>query len=152
MKPQLSNDVLTAKDAETLAIAMREAVLVGKDIHPVEIERLCCFVIKGRALEMMSSTIHDLTVAMQAAVIEWQHGKGAEAGMVWISNTLWGPGLLPDEDAEYGKEAQAWFDANQAHPMPPCSVCGRPSNQLGGGVAACSVEHFRQAKEEAPNA
>jgi len=101
--------------------------------------------------KMMSEMHHDLLVVMQAAFIEWQHGNGADAAMTWIANTLDGPGLIPDKNAPYGKEAQAWFDANQAHPMPPCSVCGRPSNQLGGGVSACSVEHFRQAKGETPN-
>ena len=103
-------------------------------------------------LKMMTEMNHDLLVVMQASFIEWQHGKGAEEAMHWIANTLDGPGLIPDENAPYGKEAQAFFDANQANPMPPCSVCGRPSNQLGWGVAACSVEHFRQAKGETPNA
>lgn len=46
-RPQLSSDVLTIKDADALAISIREAILVGKGIHPVDIERLCCFVIKA---------------------------------------------------------------------------------------------------------
>lgn len=104
-----------------------------------------------KALKAMADSHNDLIVAMQAAFIEWQHGKGAEAAMQWIGNTLDGPGLLPDEDEPYGKEAQAWWDANNSHPMPKCSICGRPSNRCGGGVAACSKEHFQQAKNMGPN-
>lgn len=47
-------------------------------------------------------------IAMQAAWIEWKHGRGADEGMEWIENTLDGPGLIPDEDA--GTDAQAFFD------------------------------------------
>jgi len=46
-------------------------------------------------------------IAMQSAVIEWEKGKGAAAGMQWIWNTLFGPGLIPDEDET---DAQAYFD------------------------------------------
>ncbi|MDP3399730.1 MAG: hypothetical protein Q8R97_01265, partial [Brevundimonas sp.] len=62
----------------------------------------------------------DLNVVMQAAWIEWQHGGGAELAMTWIHNTLLGPGLIPEDDAPYSKEAQAWFDANRSHPFPAC--------------------------------
>lgn len=86
----------------------------------------------------------DLIVAMQAAIIEWQHGKGAEAGLQWIVNTLAGPGFLPDESAPYGKEAQAWFSANCANPMPTCA-CGRPSHIGWMGQGFCSDEHYRAA-------
>lgn len=44
--PQLSNDVLSLKDGMQLAVAMREAILSGKEFHSIEVERLCCFVIK----------------------------------------------------------------------------------------------------------
>lgn len=44
---------------------------------------------------------------MRAAVIEWQNGKGAEAGMEWIWNGLVGPGELPPKDET---QAQAYFD------------------------------------------
>lgn len=91
--------------------------------------------------------IHDMTVAEQAAWIEWQHGRGAEAAMVWIQNGLVGPGHIPDEDEPYGKEAQAWFDANRSRPFPTCS-CGRPSNILWMGQGFCSEPHYRQAKAE----
>lgn len=56
-------------------------------------------------------------IAMQAALID-QHHKGHEAGMVWIGNTLFGPGLIPDigEALALSKTnpAQAWFDAKTA--------------------------------------
>jgi len=46
-------------------------------------------------------------LAMRCAVIEWDHGGGAKAGMSWIYNTLRGPGELPPQDAT---GAQAYFD------------------------------------------
>lgn len=96
------------------------------------------------ATKMLGDALNDQIVAMQAAFIEWQHGKGAEAAMVWIANTLSGPGLIPDENAPYGKEAQAWFDANNSHPFPVCA-CGRPSNQMQSGVGGCCIDHLQTA-------
>ena len=56
-------------------------------------------------------------IAMQAALID-QHHKGHEAGMVWIGNTLFGPGLIPDIGEALALSAtdpaQAWFDAKTA--------------------------------------
>jgi len=92
----------------------------------------------------LEDCFNDLIVAMQSAYIEWQHGGGAEEAMQWIGNTLEGPGNIPDEDAPYGKDAQAWWDANNAHPMPLCA-CGRPSNRTGGGASGCSEDHYREA-------
>lgn len=46
-------------------------------------------------------------LAMRCAVIEWDRGAGAKAGMSWIYNTLRGPGELPPQDAI---GAQAYFD------------------------------------------
>ncbi|MCH4576206.1 hypothetical protein [Achromobacter xylosoxidans] len=92
----------------------------------------------------LSKIIHNMTVAQQAAWIEWQHGAGAEAGMQWIENGLAGPGQIPDADEPYGTEAQAYFDANQADPLPVCH-CGRPSNILHMGNGYCSDEHYRAA-------
>lgn len=89
--------------------------------------------------------IHDMVVAQQAAWIEWQHGRGAEAGMTWIQNGLVGPGHIPDEDEPYGKEAQAWYDANCSNPLPAC-FCGRPSNILWTGQGFCSEAHYQQAR------
>lgn len=49
-------------------------------------------------------------IAMQAAVIDAQL-QSPKAGMRWILNTLFGPGLLPDlEQARAMGGAQAWFD------------------------------------------
>ena len=93
---------------------------------------------------MLGDLFHDKVTAEQSAVIEWLHGKGAEAGMRWIANGLWGPGFLPDAEAPWGTDAQAWFDANRAEPLPVCA-CGRPSNTFGQGIAACSIEHFNAA-------
>ncbi len=99
---------------------------------------------------MLAESHHDLIVAMQAAYIEWKHGRGADAAMQWIGNTLRGPGLIPGEGEPYATEAQAWFDANNANPMPKCE-CGRPSNMVGAGVAGCCREHFEAAKNKRPN-
>lgn len=94
-----------------------------------------------QAYTELASMFHDQVVAQQAAWIEWQHGKGAEEGMRWIENGLCGPGHIPDEEAPYGTEAQAWFDANQSNPFPTCP-CGRPSNILWMGYGFCSNEHY----------
>lgn len=96
-------------------------------------------------IKTLSDIIHDQTVAMQSAIIEWQHGSGAEAGLNWIVNTLSGPGHLPDFDAPHGKHAQFWFNANQANPMPTC-FCGNPSSSLWMGQGFCCDEHYREAK------
>ena len=42
-------------------------------------------------LKMITDMHHDLLVVMQAALIEWKHGEGAEAALRWIVNTLDGP-------------------------------------------------------------
>lgn len=94
-----------------------------------------------RTLNDLGKIIHDMTVAQQAAWIEWQHGKGAEEAMSWIHNGLVGPGFIPDEDEPYGKEAQAYFDANRSDPFPIC-YCGRPSNSLWMGQGFCCREHY----------
>ncbi|RQZ78809.1 hypothetical protein DF056_20650 [Burkholderia cepacia] len=96
-------------------------------------------------IKTMSDIIHDQTVAMQSAIIEWQHGNGAEAGLSWIVNTLEGPGHFPDFDAPHGKHAQFWFNANQANPLPAC-FCGNPSSSLWMGQGFCCDEHYREAK------
>lgn len=92
--------------------------------------------------------VHDMVTAEQAAWIEWQHGRGADAAMTWIHNGLCGPGHIPDEDAPWGKDPQAWYDANKAHPFPACH-CGRPSNQLWMGHGACCDEHMQEVVRQA---
>lgn len=100
------------------------------------------------ATKILSDAMHDNIVAMQAAWIEWRHGRGPEAAMQWIENTLYGPGFIPKHDAPYGTEAQAFFDANQANPLPTCA-CGRPSNIGWMGKGFCSEEHYREARARA---
>jgi len=98
---------------------------------------------KDTLAEELSKVIHNLIVAQQAAFIEWKHGKGADAAMQWIANGLSGPGHIPNPDAPYGREAQAWYDANRTDPFPTC-FCGRPSNILAKGMGFCSQEHYNQ--------
>lgn len=95
-------------------------------------------------VKLISEALHDHIVVMQAALIEWKHGGGAEAALGWIENTLCGPGLLPDAASPYGTEAQAYFDANRSNPFPLCP-CGRPSNILWMGKGFCCDAHFREA-------
>lgn len=99
--------------------------------------------------ETLSKALHNNLVAMQAAWIEWKHGRGADAAMQWIENSLDGPGLIPDEDGPWGKEAQAFFDANKSDPFPAC-VCGRPSNILSAGGGYCSNACY-EARERPNN-
>lgn len=96
-------------------------------------------------LKQAHKIMHDQTVANQAAWIEWQHGRGAEAGMQWIENGLRGPGHIPQDSEPYGKESQAYFDANRCDPMPEC-ICGRPSNQLWMDYGACCDAHMETIK------
>ncbi len=98
----------------------------------------------------IGDSMNDLIVTMQAAWIEWKYGRGADAAMLWIENSLDGPGSIPDPDEPYATEAQAWYDLNRAHPWPPCVVCGRPTHIMSGGVAWCSPEHERQHKASDP--
>ena len=98
--------------------------------------------------KMLANIVHDQTVAMQAALIEWKFGQGVDAGFSWISNTLAGPGHLPDFDAEYGKNAQLWFNNNCAEPNPKC-FCGNPSHIVWMGQGFCCDQHFDEAKAKA---
>jgi len=66
-----------------------------------------------RCTQTLASIMHNNTVAMQAAWIEWQYGEGPEGAMAWIENTLDGPGLIPESDEPFATEAQAYFDANK---------------------------------------
>lgn len=104
-----------------------------------------------RVVKMLGEVIQNLVVGNQAAWIEWQHGKGAEAAMGWISNGLEGPGHIPDEDEPYSKEPQAWYDANCADPMPKC-FCGRPSNIGWMGRGFCCDAHYKEGKTLAQQA
>lgn len=121
--------------ADAAIAAMHRAPAAG---DALELKR------KTDLIAELSKIIHNMTVAQQAAWIEWRHGAGADAAMQWIENGLYGPGHIPDEDEPYGTEAQAYFDANQADPFPVCH-CGRPSNILHMGSGYCSDEHYRAA-------
>jgi hypothetical protein len=101
-------------------------------------------------LKLMADAFHNNVVAMQAAVIEWQHGQGPEAAMAWIVNTLEGPGLLPKPEEPYSTEAQAYFDKHRADPFPEC-FCGRPSNIYWKGQGFCCDAHHAEAKLRAVN-
>lgn len=101
-------------------------------------------------LKMVADMHHDAMVTMQAALIEWKHGKGAEAALQWLVNTLEGPGLLPSPDEPWGKDAQRYFDANQSNPLPVCA-CGTPSHIVWMDRGFCSEEHFREAKAASLN-
>jgi hypothetical protein len=48
----------------------------------------------SRAIETAGKITHNMTVANQAAWIEWKHGAGADSAMEWIENGLIGPGLI----------------------------------------------------------
>lgn len=76
-----------------------------------------------RRAVVFSDIIDRHCIAMQAALIEQSIGKGDDAALEWIANTLDGPGLLPSmSDAAHlpntpkDGPAQAWFDAKLAEP------------------------------------
>lgn len=55
-------------------------------------------------LKISNQTLHSQIVAIKAASIAGST-MGAENGMIWLNNYLWGPGLLPtDEELEMGAE------------------------------------------------
>lgn len=60
-----------------------------------------------KASMVLLYSLEKTLLSMQAAVIEYQHGGGAEGAMEWIINTLAQPGNMPDK-AEMN--AQAYFD------------------------------------------
>ena len=68
-------------------------------------------------IRLTNDIITNQCIAMQSALID-EHHQDASAGMMWISNTLFGPGLIPDigEAMALSKinPAQAWFDAKTA--------------------------------------
>ena len=98
--------------------------------------------------QMLADSFNNVLTAMQAAWIEWKHGKGAESAMEWIHNQLEGPGNCPDENEPWGKDAQAWWDSHKSDVFPDCP-CGRPSNTLSRGHGYCSWAHMKQY--EAPS-
>ena len=87
--------------------------------------------------------LNDYTVTMQACAIETEH-NGHAAGYQWIYNTLAGPGLIPEPDAEWYESAQLYWNANNSHPFGPCGICGKPSHISSSRGTACCDEHDQQ--------
>lgn len=96
-------------------------------------------------LKQTSDSLNDKIVTMQAAVIDAKQ-NGPEAGMQWITNTLWGPGLIPVESEPWVNNAQHYYSHNCSNPLGPCGVCGAPSSVSGAGHVACCMEHHKQLK------
>lgn len=61
-----------------------------------------------------------LMLAMRAAIIESEHGKGAEAGIDWLIAALEGPGELPPASET---DAQAYFDREMVSVDAEMDVC-----------------------------
>lgn len=98
-------------------------------------------------LQDLANFHHDLLVTMQAAIIEWRHGRGAEAAMLWVENTLDGPGLLPDANDPYGRDPQMWMSANRHDRWQAC-FCGNPSHIMWMGHGFCCDEHYKDGKKQ----
>lgn len=79
----------------------------------------------------------EMIVVMQAAWIEWKHGSGPEAAMIWIHNTLAGPGLIPDPSEPFGRDSQNWFAHHRPNAFPPCVKCGAPGRVMVGKEGYC---------------
>jgi len=104
-----------------------------------------------RLLGERTKSMEELLVVMQAVLIEWKHGRGADAALQWVVNTLAGPGLLPDADAPYGREAQMWFNEHSPNNLCPRCACGRPSHIGWMGQGFCCEEHYAAAKAKTLN-
>lgn len=100
-----------------------------------------------RSLEAMGQIVHNMTVAQQAAWLEWQTGNGAEAAMDWIENGLIGPGLLPeDEDGKpVGLTAQAFFDQNADEELKGKRLGGTLTPKGWRGALLWSLYHHQGA-------
>lgn len=108
-------------------------------------------------VQILGDSLGDNIAAMQAAYLEWQHGKGAEEAMLWIVNTLSGPGLIPGmlaevdewerDHSDWATNPQLWFAAHKSRPFPTCP-CGRPSSHAGSSVGWCSPEHQQLALDK----
>jgi hypothetical protein len=102
-------DAFDGESAEV--VALRLALVKERDELRADLKRYKAHIRMGNDI------ITNQCIAMQSALID-QHHKGHEAGMVWIGNTLFGPGLIPDigEALALSKTApaQAWFDTKSA--------------------------------------
>jgi len=95
----------------------------------------------------LDKIVHNLTVGMQAALIDAHH-NGDKSGMMWIYNALEGPGNLPDINDKWSCDANDYWLAHKTDPMGPCEVCGKPSGIMSGGHVACCREHLDAAKQQ----
>jgi hypothetical protein len=96
------------------AIDMQGIGLVRGPASP-KVEQLRADWVKAeRRAIMFGDAVAMLTIAMQAAVIDFEL-CGPDDGIQWIRNTLFGPGHYPDIDAARAMGgAQAWFDTKMA--------------------------------------
>jgi|GEM_PF-6809487 len=127
---------ITEGAAATLAQVSKVLAVNGKE--PLDAADIIRHVtVSTRMNRELGSIIHDLTVANQAAWIEWKHGDGAEAGMQWVENGLAGPGMIPGEDDDDDgdnpllKNAQDYFDRHSSWHMD-----GKPDGTVAGKMAA----------------
>lgn len=119
-------EVLAARLNELADVVAKKHYRIGDEFTmriPAECDRDADLVMSeaARRMQAMSSDLEharmrikelDLlfgryVLGMKAAVIEAEHGAGAESGMTWIWNGLAGPGELPPDDET---DAQAFFD------------------------------------------
>lgn len=118
-------------------VAMRDELAeikaaVGKTIPGYSIAQHIAANLRHRML--IGDLLAEQGAAMQAACIEWERGgktaESGEAAMLWLYNTLDGPGHLNFDSA--AQTAQAWFDAQIAQigahrakfPPPPIDAPG----------------------------
>ena len=104
---------VTKEDANKYCLVLRALGMEEEGDPVAEIERLKAQATKSerRAIEY-GDIVHKQVLAMRAAVVASER-EGAEVGIQWIANTLFGPGHLPsDEDIAMG--AQPLFDKETA--------------------------------------
>lgn len=111
----IQDDKVTQENAALAQLAELLTFNGKAPAGPAEIVKLVAAHV--RMNRELGGIIHDMTVANQAAWIEWKHGGGAEEAMQWIENGLTGPGMIPGEadddipeDDPILRNAQAYFD------------------------------------------
>jgi hypothetical protein len=122
-------------------IEFKDGAVFRGGVKLSEAEMVELLKLKDSLLSDLGKIIQDLTVSMQASWIEWKHGKGAEGAMVWIHNSLAGPGFIPVK-GKWITNAQHFYSANCHNPLPAC-FCGNPSHIGWDGLGACSQEHYQ---------
>ena len=85
-----------------------KALTAERDQLQIEVRALCKTVTySGMRIKELDLLFGRYLLGMRAAVIEMEHGQGAESAMQWIINGLAGPGEFAPDDAT---DAQAYFD------------------------------------------